>query len=523
MMALSLSLGICAGIFQPANTAPPLESNNSGMESQFQKLLLEAKKNLKHYEQEKEERKSGPKDLYSICHKNLDKVQELALRLGSGGSLNRNTRLADVLMLQGNFLELSGNINPEKYEKALAIRQSVYGANNVQTAESLNKLAYIYVRSGQLSDGADMLNRSIKIMELNKGAGANDLAEAIDKCMQRGLQRALEAKRITKRAARSIKKYAGTNTQAVATSLHALSKCEGERPILIGQEKAPVTEEDKALSQALALQEKSGGASLKMAELFETQAKKEDQKGQFQDAAKTYSRVVALRESLAPTNFQLITHSYEAYARYLLNARNYPQAEIIKKKSLALYEKNPGHEDMGLSTALLNMASFYKANNKLKETASCYERILKLRQRHESHTAEILDKLAQVQFQMNDCPGAERTLEALLALYEKSSKGHSIDDDYIARRNILTLGLVKTRLGKLDAADRFMNRVKNSYERDSKAHYFYYGEKYPKEFMLAYIEYLNKAGKSSEALAMKTRLDSLIKKEAQACPGCGRG
>lgn len=523
MLALSLSLGICAGIFYPSFASPPPGANVSAMESQFQKLLLETKKNLSLYEKEREEHKSGPKDLYSVCNKNLDKAQEMALKLGGAGSQNKNTRLADVLMLHGNFLELSGNINPEKYEKALEIRETVFGPDHVLTAESLNKLAYIYVRSGQISNGADLLDRSIKIMEHNKGAGANDLAEALNKCMQRGMQRALEAKRITKRAARSIKKYAGTNTQAVATSLHALSKCEGERPILFGQEKAPTTEEDKALSQALALQEKNGGASLKMAELLETQAKKEDQKGQYPEAAKTYARVVAMREKLAPTNFSLLTRTYEAHACYLLNARNFPQAEVFKKKSLALYEKNPGPDDMALTTALKNMASFYKANNKLKECAACHERILKLKQWHESHTAETMDELAKVQFQMKDYPGAEHTLEALLAYYQKSAKGQFYDDDYNARRNILTLALAKTRLGKLDAAGKYIYRVKSSYERDTKSHNFYFGEKYPKDFMLAYIEYLDKAGKTAEALAMKTRLDAVIKKEVAACLGCGRG
>lgn len=520
ILALSLSLGIHVCSFELCFAAPPPKSGSS-LEIQFQKQLQEARKNIKLYEKERQERKHT--DMYSVCQKSLDKAQELALQLSSAGGKNKNTQLADVLMLQGDFLELSGNINPEHYKKALEIKQNVFGKDNVQVAEALNKLAYIYVRSGELSDACDLLEQSIKIMESNNGSGANDLAETIDKCMQRGMKRALEAKRITRRAARSIKKYAGTNNSAIATSLHAVSLCENEQPLLFGREKPPPSEEDKALSQALAMQEKSGGASLKLAEFLETQAKKEDQKGAYPEAAKTYAKVVTMREKLAPTNIGLLHQTYESYACFLLNARNFPQAEIIKKKSLALFEKNPGQDDTALSTALKNMASFYKSNNKLKEAANCYERMLKLKQWHESHTAETLDDLAKVQFQMKDYPGAERTLEALLAKYQKKADWRSFDNDYVARRNVLTLAIVKTRLGKLDAAGNYMTHVKDSYERDSRSHNFYYGEKYPKDFMVAYIEYLSKAGKTSEALAMKTKLDAFIKKEADACPGCGRG
>lgn len=522
-LSLGLGIGLNASIYTPSAAVPPTKSSGAS-ESQFQKLLLEASDCLRLYEKERTERKISKQDTYLLCHNALKKAQQIAEKMNGGANPDKNTNLADVLILEGKFLELSGNISAEQYKQALAIREKALGPNNPKVAEALNKLAYIYVRSGALSDAADLLERSTKIMETNKGSGANDLAESIDKCMQHGLQRAVEARRITRRVANSIKKFASNNLAAQATSLHAVSLCPNEQIFAIGQQKPPTTKEDEALSQALALQEKSGGTSLKLAEFLETQAKIQNQKWQYPEAVKSYAKVVAIREALASNNISLLSRTYNTYADLLISSKNYPQAEATKKKNLALFEKHPGRENLELSNALSNMAYFYNSNKKLKESAACYERILTIQKKLEHPSTSPYENLAKIYVQLKDYQNAERILEILVALAEADAKGKSVDDNYEVRTNILNLALVKTRLGKLDAAGKYMNRVKESYERAfNKSHILYFSEKYPKEFMIFYIEYLEKAGKTAEALTMKTKLEAALKLEATICPGCGRG
>ncbi len=519
MLALSISVGLGVGSgagFCSPGPNPPSSNISKVQESQFQKLIQETKKNLKLLEQERQARKSGSGDAtYSTCRKLLDKLQEMAIN---------STQKADVHMLQGEFLELNGNINPENFRKALTLRENAFGSNNPKVAESLNKLAFIILREGNTSEAADLLNRSIKIMEFNKGAGANDLAETLDKCMKRGMSRAIEAKRITHKAARAIAKYAGKNDTALATCLHAVSLCGGEPNYIFGQEKVPPSEEEKALAQAVKLQEKSGGKdTLKIAEFLETQAKNERARGKSVEAAKTYKRVVEIREKLSSGNVSLLSRTYDQYAEYLINANDYTQAESFRKKGLSFFEKNPGEKDHALRTALLNMSYFYQNNRKLKEAANCYERILKLQNRNDDPGVGTIDNLSKIYLQMKDYPDAERTLKASLAIRTKVANPN-IADDYEARANVLNLGMVETKLGKLDEAGKLLQQVKDSYDRSfAKTKYSFFGDKYPKDFMSAYVEYLEKAGKTSEAQALKARLEASLKKELDACLGCGRG
>ncbi|MDX2106397.1 MAG: tetratricopeptide repeat protein [Candidatus Melainabacteria bacterium] len=521
---LALSIGIAAGAFfsVPSQGAP---DQNLPVKNQLQKLMQDSDRFLKVYEKEKKERKSDTNKSYKLCFDSLAKSKELAEKLG-GAQPEKNVWLADALMLNARFLELNGNISASDYEQALAIRKEAFPPTSPKIAEVQNKLAYLYSRSGKVSDAADLLDSSIDIMESNKGAGATELAEAIDKCMKSGFARAVEARRITRRAARAIKKYAGNNTEALATALHAVSLCPGSNEMahLFPNKISKPSPEETALEQALALQEKKGLISLKLAEFLETQARNQNSHSKFEDAAKTYSKVVLMREKLAANDVRLMSRTYDQHAEYLLNAKNIAQAEASKKKSLALYEKNPGADPHSLNNALSSLGSFYLSAHKPKEAAATFEKLRSLQKKQNMQTGDAEDKLVSIYLQQNDFQNANRILESKLELFHKDLGSKPLNLDYGVRRDVQTLGMIKMKLGNLDAAGKFLNRVKDGYDRSyNKNKFLYFGDRYPKDFLNLYQEYLEKSGNLSEAKVMKDRLNAAIFSEAKACPGCGRG
>lgn len=518
---LALSIGLAAGLLHSACGQSPSTQTLAG-KSQFQKLLRDTDKFLKQYETERKERKQNTDKSYKLCSDSISRLKDLAVKLGAK-TPEKNVWLADVLMIETKFLELNGNISSDGCEQALAIFRLALPANSPKIAEAQNKLAYLYLRSGKTSDAADLLNQSIKIMEFNKGQGAGDLAEAIEKCMQKGMSRAVEAKRITRRAARSIAKYAPDNKAARASSLYAVSLCGGDNMNIF--DKSTPSEEEKALAQALALHESNGsGNSLKTAELLETQAKNEERQGKCSQAVKTYKRVVTIREKLAAENFSLLGQTYRQYSGYLIADKNFLLAETYQKKILAFFEKSPGPNDQELRTALHNIAAFYANNKKLKDATSQYERIWALQKKHNDTNVEVQEQLAKLYIAMEDYSAAERCLKTSLEMHSKSAQSKPLDDDYKAIENLLLLATVQTKQGKLSEAGNHFQQLKSTYEKNAnKFGFLYFGEKFPKQFLIPYVEYLEKANKKEEANNMKGRLEALLKKEATLCLGCGRG
>ncbi|QQR59804.1 MAG: tetratricopeptide repeat protein [Candidatus Melainabacteria bacterium] len=519
LLALGLSLSLSLGA---PGKCSPVNSTADSKDTQLQKLVNEARKNLKQLETDRNSPRASSSDLSTKCHKLINKAQELSASMNP--SSDKNKQLADVLMLKANLLELTGNIDSEPLETALKIREKAFGPNNPKVGETLNKLAYVVLRKGEISNAADLLNRSIQIMEFNKGTGASELADALDKCMRRGFQRAIEARRITRKATRSIAKYAGKESAAMATCLHALSLSGSEQGFVWGAEKLPPSEEETALIQAIKLQEKGGKESLKIAEFLETLAQMQDRKGKTDEAVKTYKRVVELREKLAGENFSLLPSTYNKYKDYLLQNKDTVQAEATMKKLFAFYEKYPGEEEEYLKSGLVSMGSFYKRIGKPKEAIACYERAFKIQNKHGDTNTDVLDELSKLYFQLGDYSNSERTLKIAFSTLAKNYKSTRPEDDYAIRDKLLNLAITQTKLSKFDEAGKNFQRVKDSFERISNLNNFLYlGEKLPKNFMIPYVEYLQKTGKTSEAQAMKTRLDAFLKKELAVCPGCGRG
>ncbi|MBX9724708.1 MAG: hypothetical protein K2X81_25105 [Candidatus Obscuribacterales bacterium] len=515
LLALGLSLSLSQGA--PGQCSPANSKN-----TQLQKLLDETRKNLKQLETDRNSPRSSSGDLSTKCHKLIDKAQELSTSINPKSDTNK--QLADVLMLKADLLELTGNIDSEPLETALKIQEKAFGPNNPKVGETLNKLAYVTLRKGEISDAADLLNRSIQIMEFNKGTGASELADALDKCMKRGFQRAIEARRITCRATRSIAKYAGKESPAMATCLHAFSLNGSEQGFVWGADRLPPSAEETALIQALKLQEKGGKESLKIAEFLETLAQMQDRKGKKDDAVKTYKRVVELREKLAGENLSLLISTYNKYRDYLLQIKDTVQAEATMKKVFAFYEKHPGEEEEYLKSGHLSMGSFYKRIGKPKEAIACYERAFKLQNKHGDTNTDVLDELSKLYFQLGDYSNSERTLKIAFSTLAKKSKSARPEDDYVIRDKLLNLAITQTKLGKFDEAGKNFQRVKDSFERITDlGNFLYLGERLPKNFMIPYVEYLQKTGKTSEAQTMKTRLDAFLKKELAVCPGCGRG
>ncbi len=520
----ALSIGLVAGSLHCAYGQSYSPQTVAG-KSQFQKLLSDTDKFLKQYEIERKERKQNTDKSYKLCSDSISRLKDLAAKLG-GHDPEKNIWLADVLMIETKFLELNGNISTEECKQALDIFKLTLPANSPKIAEAQNKLAYIYSRSGKTSEAADLLNSSIDIMESNKGAGATALADAINKCMRTGFSRAVEARRITQRTVRSIKKYAGSNSEALATALHAVSLCPGADEIarLFPNKKTEQTPQEKALEQALSLQEKKGLISLKLAEFLETQAKTQNSQAKFDDSVKTYSKVVSMREKLAPNDINLMSRTYNTYAEFLVNAKDLAQAEAAKKKNLALFEKNPGQEQYSLCNAVSSMGSFYLNCKKLKEAAACFERLRAIQSKQKNQRPETYDQLVSIYLQQSDYQSANRILESKVELFYKDNGTKPLDQDYSLRNDIQTLAMIKLKLNKLDLAGKCLNRVKEGYDKAyNKSKFLYFGDRYPKDFLNLYRDYLDKSGNASEAKVMKDRLNAAVNAEMKVCPGCGRG
>jgi tetratricopeptide (TPR) repeat protein len=337
------------------------------------------------------------------------------------------------------------------------------------------------------------------------------------------LARAGDSTRLARRVLRQLQSQLKPTDPLISRMLHVVAKTEMGKPRGYPY---PTGDDDPAivsLNDAIAAQQKAGADKLQLASMYESLAKRQQENGKGADAVKSYETVVTLRSAAAANDAHLLSRTYDTMADFLRNTQQLPKAEEYKKRSLAIWEKQPGPSDLNLINGLSSMAYFYQSSGQLQKAASYMERRLALQLKRNPRDVGDVESLAKLYMQIKDYSKALPLLEKVVAMRNDGRSTRNPGKlDYDLVQTYEMLGEAETSLGKIAEAEQHLSAVRHYYDHQDRP-FAMFGEIYPERFLQVYTQYLQKAGKTAEYATFSARLAALREKTHRACLGCGRG
>jgi tetratricopeptide (TPR) repeat protein len=152
-------------------------------------------------------------------------------------------------------------------------------------------------------------------------------------------------------------------------------------------------------------------------------------------------------------------------AGYLSRRAQYPQAEPLYQRALAIYEQQLGPQHPSTATSLNNLAELYRDQGKYEQAEPLYQRALAIREQQlgpqHPFTATSLDNLARLYRTQGKYEQAEPLLKRALAIQEKQL---GPQHPHTARSLNNLAGLYRGQ-GKYDQAEPLYQRALAIYEQ----------------------------------------------------------
>ncbi len=273
--------------------------------------------------------------------------------------------------------------------------------------------------------------------------------------------------------------------------------------------------------EAIEEQRKLGTDKIQLANMYEALAKRQSESGDARAAVKTYENILSLRTASSINDSRLLATTYDTFAEYLRSAQRMPEAEQYRKKALAVWEANPGSDEINLINGLSSIIYFYQQQP--AKAAPYVERRTIICLKRNPKDMGAAESLAKIYMELKNYAKAEPWLEKWYTMRE--SEGRSRGPSYVNSDLIpiaVSLCEAESSLGKIAEAERHINLAKRYYETNSNS-FVAFGEIYPEHFLEVYTMFLLKAGRVAECTEFNNRLKSLRARIQKACLGCGMG
>ena len=219
-------------------------------------------------------------------------------------------------------------------QRALSIRQEVLGADDPDTAETLNNLAISYVHQSRYREAESLLAQAIAVTERALGPGhqnlshvLNDLAEVFE-----AQQRYLEAEPLLKRALAIRETALGPDSPHVAESLNNLAT--------LYQDLGRPTETEPFLRRAISIYQKALGAdSSDLARSLNNLGELYLDQGRYAEAELLYNQAMGIEErTFGPDSLVATVSSNLAVLHVASGQRSQADAEFSRSLGILANE-----------------------------------------------------------------------------------------------------------------------------------------------------------------------------------------
>jgi tetratricopeptide (TPR) repeat protein len=350
-----------------------------------------------------------------------------------------NAECADLLHRTGAYFHGRAAFTGARplFERALTIRQKVFGPEDLHTAQSLNSLAILLQDQGDLAGARPIFERTLAIKEKELGpqhpdtaASLNDLARLLQS--QGDLAR---ARPLFERALEIKEKTLGSEHLDTAVSLNNLAN------LLV--EQGDLVHARPLLERASTIYEKAlGPEHPHTAPCLSNLALLLQDQGDLAGARPLLNRVLAIKEKAFGPEHPETAMSLNNIASLLVNQGDLTGARLLLERASAIYEKALGPEHPDTAASLNNLARLLQSQGNLAEARPLCERALEIKEKalgpDHPNTAMSLNNLASLLVDQGDFAGARPLYERALVILENVG-GHDHPNTNRTRHNLARL------------------------------------------------------------------------------------
>jgi CHAT domain-containing protein len=339
------------------------------------------------------------------------------------------------------------------YRRSLAIRETTFGPNHPDVAQSLNNLAGLLSSLGQYAAAEPLYRRSLAIRETTFGPNHPDVAQSLNNLagLLRPLGQYAAAEPLYRRSLAIRETTFGPNHPDVAQSLNNLAGLLGA----LGQYVAA----EPLYRRSLAIREKTFGPNHPdVATSLNSLAEHLRDQRQYGEAESLYRRSLSIRQKTLGLNHARVASSLNNLALLLHGQGQYSSAEPLYRRSLAIFEKALGPDHPDVATSLNNLAGLLSALGQYTAAEPLHRRSLIIREKalgpDHPDVAQSLSNLAELLSNQGKYDAVETLHRQSLAIREKTLGPHHPD----VAQSLNNLAELLRYQGKYGAAESFYRR-----------------------------------------------------------------
>ena len=340
------------------------------------------------------------------------------------------------------------------YLRALAVREKLLGADHLETASSLNSLGELYRGSGAYAKAEAAYERALAIRE--KRLGPDDPVTALSLANLGDLYRVrgayAKAAAAFARALDIRERTLGPAHVATADSLNHLGE--------LYRETGDYAKAEPFYERALAIYEKAGEAyALNTSNIVNNLGMLYGMMGRYGRAEPLLRRALEIKERLLGPDHPYTVTGVNNLATLFFEAGDYASAEPLYERAIAAGERTAGPNHPSLANALGNLGRLYREMGAYAKAELLYERALAIREKafgpEHPATAASLSLLATLRRARGDAAGAATLYERALAIDEKALGAEHPDTAQVLHH----LGGLAWEAGDLERAEQRFERA----------------------------------------------------------------
>jgi tetratricopeptide (TPR) repeat protein len=378
------------------------------------------------------------------------------------GSTRIRDELTDQPQLQARLMSTMGKVyeslglyNAAKplLEQALQVRETLFGTDHPDVAESAGRLGDLYRLQGRHDAAEPLLKRALAIRERRFGADDPAVAESLTNLavLYENAGRYAEAEPLYQRAL-AIRERPGGDEAGLARTLQNLAI------LFARQGKYP--EAEPLFQRTLDILERLHGADHpdvgtalnNLAIVYKLQRR-------FAEAAPVYERAIAVRRKALGPRHPSVADTLNNLGNLYLEQEQHAAAEPYYREALAVYEQALGPSHPSLARTLDNLAQLLARQGKATEAETTYKRALAIRQQalraDHPELATNLFNLAELYHDQRRVAEAERLFRRSLAMRERVIGRDSV----VTADSVYALGIVLRDAGRTAEALPLLTRA----------------------------------------------------------------
>jgi tetratricopeptide (TPR) repeat protein len=319
-------------------------------------------------------------------------------------------RLMDTIGIVYRKLGLYQESEPLS-KKALEIRQTHLGTEDIGIAESLMSLSILYERQGKYDNAEELARQSLDIR---------------------------------------VKKLPPDSPQ-IAECLHHLG--------LINLRHGDLDKAEPFYLQALEIRERALGPDHPdVADTLRELGVLYHNQGRYNEAKPLYKRALTIRESTLGLDHPDVGRTLNSLGALYFKQGRYAKAEALYRRALDIREKTLGQVHPEVAICLLNLAHLFYNQDRLQEAETLYRQALEIREKalgpDHLNVSYSLDDLAYLYFSMNRLDEAESLYLRALTIQEKA-----LGTDHLMLTNLLdSIATLYENMGSYQDAEKYVLR-----------------------------------------------------------------